>query len=332
MQPCHPPTPPPVRIKPFFSQYKRRYHHCTSQSFPRFRNEITCSNCNGRGHFFKDCKKPILSYGLFTWTLRPRSPNHVPGLRAAFANFDDLHSEQRDRAAFLEQMRVLYRTGQYDLQVCMIQRKHTISFEAFVRGKYTSASELAIHRDRMTNSERQAIKSGDWEELYSRVMADKDLRFMEREKRRARAMFESLNLEDFIAGAPTDIEEPSWEFPKGKRFVHETDLACALREFEEETCIPASDVVVFNPEAYCIEEFCGTNQKTYRNKYFVALAHPLTNGPFVDPANTCQIAEVKNTGWFSLEAAQNIMHDFCVEKKEALKASHEQVLAFFNLT
>ena len=35
----------------------------------------------------------------------------------------------------------------------------------------------------------------------------------------------------------TSWDEPEWGFPKGRRNFNETDLNCALREFNEETGI-----------------------------------------------------------------------------------------------
>lgn len=338
--------------RPSSYTYKRRYYYRPAstlsqpqpqpyQPYQRGRKfmfqrqpirHIVCSNCNGKGHFFKDCKKPILSYGMLAWTLRATTSAGVEGLKAAFANMTDREAIKQDPSAFIEQLRALYRTSQYELQVCLIQRRHTISFEAFVRGKYSNESELDIHRERMTVTERDSIKAGNWDALYDEVMSDKDIRYIEKEKRKARSMFDAINVQEFFQHTTTSFTEPSWEFPKGRRFVNESDMDCALREFEEETNIPIADVVTYNPESWCVEEFCGTNQKTYRNKYYIGLVHPFTSGPFVDDTNPSQTSEVKNVAWYSLQSAMNVLHSYCVEKKEALQQSHDQLVSFLNLS
>ncbi len=305
--------------------FKKRYYYATVS--PQFK-QIMCSNCNGKGHFFKDCKKPITSFGLLGWTLRPTTNEGVEGLKAAFSRISCTN------ITFLDQLRTLYRTGHYQLNVCLIQRRNTISFEAFVRGKYSTVTELQLHKERMTNDEKYMILTKTWDELYAIVMADKDIKHIEKEKKKAKIMFETLNVKELFqiddVPKPT-FHEPSWEIPKGRRYSHEKDLQCALREFEEETNIPSQDVVIFNEDHWCIEEFCGMNLKTYCNKYFVGFIHPLTIGPFIDEKNANQTAEVRNVAWFSFEQALATIHDYSIEKKKALITSYEQVSAFLNL-
>ena len=33
-------------------------------------NKIICLNCGKKGHIYKRCNKPILSYGLITYTVK----------------------------------------------------------------------------------------------------------------------------------------------------------------------------------------------------------------------------------------------------------------------
>ena len=293
-----------------FREYKRRYYY---RSARRYKNSI-CSNCSGKGHFFKDCKKPIQSFGLLAWTLLPRA-NCVG--RATIPAVGD--------PDFLASMRQLYATGTHDLAVCLIQRRHTISFEAFVRGKYNGPDELLIHRDRMTIEERAHIRDKSWDELYEYVMADKELQYMQRERKRAKSLYDEIeDVRSFLQGATTAFNEPSWEFPKGRRYSHEKDKDCALREFEEETNIPIADVHAF--DTICEEEFCGTNQRMYRNKYYLGLVHPDNPGPFVDPTSASQISEVGNVRWFSLQDALNILRPFYHEKRAALQKSFDEII------
>lgn len=229
---------------------------------------------------------------------------------------------------YIHSMRALYASGHYELAVCLIRRRHTIGFEAFVRGKYNNSEELAIHRDRMTVEERRLIETCTWDELYTQVMAEKDLRYMQRERRRAKTLYEEIDVPAFIRSAVTEYDEPSWEFPKGRRFAHERDQDCALREFEEETNIPIKDVLIVpaDPDQYLREEFCGTNQKMYRNKYYVGLVHPDTEGPFLDTTNSSQTSEVGAVRWFSFEEAMQVLRPFFHEKKRVLQESYDQIV------
>lgn len=305
--------------------YKRRYYYRSKKQHqqyqqqqqhhqgPRFQRPIICSNCNGYGHFFKDCKKPIQSYGMLSWTLLPKD-GAVPV------------TEKLTLDAFKK----LYKTGNYTLNVCLIQRRHTISFEAFVRGKYNNFDELIIHRDRMTKYEHESIRKNNWDELYNMVMNNKDMKFVQREKRRAKALYDTVNLKEFLGGAKVMYAEPSWEFPKGRKFSSEDDITCALREFEEETGVPICDVLVTDTKISCNEEFCGTNKRIYINKYFVGLVNPNSKGPFVDPENFSQTSEVRSAKWFSFEAAMNILHPYCKEKREVLESSYKYIVGLLS--
>lgn len=288
---------------------------------------MTCSNCNGRGHLFRECKKPIQSNGMLAWTLRGKTPE------ATARMMDDTRFRKEDAPAmkegeFLHWMRDLYATGEYELAVCLIQRRHTISFEAFVRGKY-NLDELEIHKERLTIAERDSIRTKPWEGLYRQVMSDKDARYMQREKHRAKMLYDSIDLDGFLDG-DTVFDEPSWEFPKGRRFVHETDKQCALREFEEETGVPPADVLMLR--GWCEEEFCGTNKRMYRNKYYIALVHPKSDGPVIDQNNPGQISEVADTRWFLYKDAMAILRPFHEEKRVALRTSYNDVLSILQET
>lgn len=60
-----------------------------------------------------------------------------------------------------------------------------------------------------------------------------------------------------------------WEFPKGRKNRYETILGCALREFEEETNIPISEiqVVINNPYSYT---YLGYDGKRYKSTFYIA--------------------------------------------------------------
>ena len=286
---------------------------------PHHRHPILCSNCNEKGHFFKDCTKPILSYGILAWTLKPKADQSTQ---------KDITFDQKDTKHTFEDLKDMYQANMCDLFVTLIQRKHTIGYEAFIRGKYNSTEELYTHLNRMTVEERTAIKNRRWDDLYDEIIAEKDLRYMQKEKKKAKALYELLDLSSLFENLNSANEihfETSWEFPKGRRFVHETDFHCALRELQEETNITKDDVIWIDSLTYLKEEFSGTNKKIYLNKYYNALIDPNSKGPFIDYQNPNQLSEVKNAKWFNFNEALNLLHSYCQEKKDVLTASHKYI-------
>lgn len=298
------------KSEPQSQSYHKRYYYRGSRT-----KTVICSNCSGRGHLFKDCKKPIQSYGVLAWTRFPGSNEPV---------------------------------------ICMIQRRHTISFEAFIRGKYNH-DELELHRTRMTRDEKRDIREKDWESLYDQVMNSKIAAASsqsqmetgspssppigsgigycnQRERERAKRLYQAINIQSFFAETKDDIVEPTWEFPKGRKYLQEEEEICALREFNEETGVPLSDVQIvrdFDGDSIWFEEkFCGINKRQYCNRYLLATVDPSGRGPFVDPSNESQLSEVQNAKWFTLSDALSTIHWFHPEKIACLNESYNQIKKF----
>lgn len=334
------------------SSFRPRYSFCGN-----VKHHITCTNCNGHNHLFKDCKKPIQSNGILAWTLRPKKLETV---KNAIVTTDDNATTTDDNAttttadnatttatakevknvavttqppednprAFHEWMCKLWQSGKFNLSVCLIQRRHTISYEAFVRGKYTR-EELHVYRDRMTSQEIERIRTNSWEVLYSNVMAVKDTHYMQREKRKAKQLYDSIDIVNLTSQAKALYHEPTWEFPKGRRFAHETDQECALREFEEETGVPVADTIA--TDQWVEEEFCGLNKRMYRNRYCIAFVHPGTSGPYVDQQNASQTSEINAAKWCTYEESLKLLRPFHPEKHEVLKDTYKRVLAYLSM-
>lgn len=303
-------------------KYRQRYHYRSNK-----RKNVTCSNCNSRGHVFKDCMEPIISNGLLCYTLKPKTPN-TSAVQVSMTP-EQLEVVLHDAPGacaddFLQWIRELWKSGQFDLHVCLVQRRHTISYEAFIRGKYTM-DQLPTHQHRMTESERKRILEDDWDTMYEDIMASKDARYMHKEKRRAKELFDSIDLHNFLEEAQNIYNEPPWEFPKGRRFTNETDFQCATREFEEETNVPISDVLALHTDDF-VENFLGVNEREYNNKYFLAIAHPGARGPYLDPENTGQVSEVQNARWFPIEEALELLRPFHEKKREVLETSYRRLL------
>jgi 8-oxo-dGTP pyrophosphatase MutT (NUDIX family) len=63
--------------------------------------------------------------------------------------------------------------------------------------------------------------------------------------------------------------ENSWGFAKGRKMITETELSCAIREFEEETTIPRENIQVLDIKPFD-ELYTGTDGRLYRSIYYIA--------------------------------------------------------------
>jgi 8-oxo-dGTP pyrophosphatase MutT (NUDIX family) len=110
--------------------------------------------------------------------------------------------------------------------------------------------------------------------------------------------------------------EPEWGFPKGKRNYNESDMDCAIREFGEETGINIDkDRIIMNIAPY-EEKFCGSNYKTYKNKYLLANLEyePVSLVPDQD----CN--EISAIKWKTFKECIACMRPYNLEKKRILSS------------
>lgn len=123
--------------------------------------------------------------------------------------------------------------------------------------------------------------------------------------------------------------EPEWGFPKGKRNGHESDAACALREFGEETgfSVPSmTQLFAPVPTAASMEEtFVGSNTKTYCHKYMV-MTIPYAQSLTL-PMDRFQGSEVSAMRWLTYEQCLAHIRGYNTEKRRMLSRLHAEICA-----
>jgi 8-oxo-dGTP pyrophosphatase MutT (NUDIX family) len=251
----------------------------------------TCRNCGHIGHLYKDCPHPITSFGIICYRIEPQTNN---------------------------------------LEYLMIQRKDSLCFMEFIRGKYDLKNTTYIRQllAGMTHQERQIMLSTQFEDLWNHVWYQPNIPRHTIEFNQAKTKFITLkkgfyhenkyiNMQYLIQSSTSTSSEPEWGFPKGRRRIREEDVHCALREFSEETGLLSTDVKLdkhFNPYE---EIFYGTNFVLYRHVYYVGCIE--TYGPksiSVDTNNVNQAREVRSIEWFTYDEAISHIRDHNKERKD----------------
>lgn len=235
-----------------------------------------CNNCGGKGHLFRTCRDPVLSCGilLIDSPVLPVSPENV--------------------------------------RVLMIRRKDSMSFAEFMRGKYDPADEpyVATLVKNMTLKEQAAVASEPFEVLWKQLWGDDRT---SSDYNPSRDKFNQLDRVGLMRENLSVYTEPEWGFPKGRRMRGETDLACAVREFGEETNVPRDAYTVLKNILF-EETFMGLNNIRYRHVYFVAL---LTQPDLVNlnqRFTPMQRREISGVAWKTLAEAEALIRPHHVER------------------
>ena len=111
----------------------------------------------------------------------------------------------------------------------------------------------------------------------------------------------------------SEYTEPEWGFPKGRRMRGETDLACAVREFNEETNIPRESYVLLN-NLMLEETFMGLNGIRYRHIYFIALLKYPEMINLTQRFTAMQRREISGIAWKTFPEAQALIRPHHVER------------------
>jgi 8-oxo-dGTP pyrophosphatase MutT (NUDIX family) len=204
----------------------------------------------------------------------------------------------------------------------MIQRKDSLSFVEFIRGKYNIQDEAYIAKllRGMTQKEQQLVATKTFSELWFEVWGESS------SVRSHRADYESSErryaqisdrLSVLLQENPSKWVEPEWGFPKGRRNPYETDIGCAIREFQEETGLSTNDFTILHNTQSISETFFGSNQVHYCHKYYIAVCHKSIE-VVMNMNNFHMIREVGNIRWCSLDEATSKIRPDNVEKREIL--------------
>lgn len=211
----------------------------------------------------------------------------------------------------------------------MIQRKDSLSFMEFIRGKYDTTNQGYIAKllSGMTNNERAMIRSLPFETLWNHVWYQPSTR-LSQEFDAARNKFMTIAdvLPLLMTASTSSFDEPEWGFPKGRRRIKENDLVCAIREFGEETGFTEKDIVIDANVAPYEEVFYGTNNILYRHIYYIAhMVNPDSANPQVNPANINQAREVRAISWFCIDETISHIREHNQERKDLIEQVHKYI-------
>lgn len=266
------------------------------------KQNICCLNCGIYGHTTRVCNFPVTSYGLIC--------------------FKKINNE---------------------IKYIMIQKKDTISYIEFIRGKYdiNNLNYLKMLFSSMTHKEKRDLDTLDFREIWGNLWssASNDSKF-QREYHKSVQKFNrlkagftlakldgSLQFVDIkhLINISSSTSEQEWEFPKGRRKLHESDIDCSIREFCEEVGL-SERIFIHDVNKQYEEIFQGSNNIRYRNIYYIAQFIGDESLIKFDSSNAQQVKEVRDVSWFSYAEVLRNMNRKAPEKVELFKRINSIIL------
>ncbi len=248
---------------------------------------VYCNNCGIKGHVYKDCLSPILSCGVI------------------------LCKKEEDEGGY---------------KVLMINRKDSLCYIEFLRGKYriNDIEYIQILIDKMTKNDKERLLKNIFDDLWISLwnLTELTKELLEKNdykegKKKYELLKEGfyynkklLKLDLLIESSKTDYRDSEWEFPKGRRNKHEKNKDCAIREVHEETNYMRTDYEMINNIMPLTEEFRGENKVKYKYLYYVGIITNKEKKCEISDDNINQKQEISDIGWFSKEESLSKIRDY----------------------
>lgn len=248
---------------------------------------------------------------------------------------DEGHTYRRCLAPIMSLGVILYKVVDNKLMYLMVQRRDTLGYVEFMRGKYNLENSKYIFElfKIMTENERLKILNNDFDFLWRNLWMNKNLKKFQNEYNNSKKKFNLLKNGVNIDGhqlsllnthntVPILWKRPEWGFPKGRRNAKESDLDCAKREFEEESGYTEDSYQIDDSISPIVELFSGTNNIRYKHIYYIGKSLndvSLT----INKDNFNQASEISQIKWSSFTDSSESIRVYNIEKKEVLKKVHD---------
>jgi len=298
---------------------KSNYKSPNNRKFIDFKKKqnIYCVNCGEKGHIVKECFAPITSYGIISFKVNK--------------NEEDDKYDKNDKLNNILKTEFIYDkdTLYPKIKFLMIQRKDTIGYIDFIRGKYTNLNTCISE---MTRSEKLNILTKSFDELWNELWICNKTHenFYKQEYYQAKSKFNKLDLSKLIGSIESKFLYQEFGFPKGRRNIRETNIDCAEREFFEETQYNKDSYQFIKNYPTIEERFTGTNGVIYRHIYYLVKMKDNIKPPSVNVNNKTQLGEVQNLGWFTYEECLHLIRPYDIEKKLILTKVYNDLIDMNN--
>jgi 8-oxo-dGTP pyrophosphatase MutT (NUDIX family) len=223
-----------------------------------------------------------------------------------------------------------------DLRLLLIQRRNTMGYIDFIRGRqfFNDISIMKRYLSEMTNEERYKIKTLSFDELWDDIWYNKNSKPFKQDRKKSKNKYVTLNIEELLQDTSTIYSHTEFGIPKGRKNQRESDIECAMREFNEETGYSENDYTLI-PLPPLVEKFIGTNNVEYKHVYYYAVMND--NNflyPSLDVENHKQCEEVFNLEFLYEDDIKKVIRDYDTEKMKIISEAfiHMKTYSYQRLT
>ena len=232
---------------------------------------------------------------------------------------------------------ICYKIINNKIKYVMIQRKDSLSFMEFVRGKYNADDHNYLKQliEYMTENEKQMILTNNFDQIWNYTWCQSPHTNFKQTKEYldSKAKFEHNINNNYLKtllickNTKSNDTEQEWGFPKGRKKINEADIDCAIREFCEETQLYKDDILINKNVIPFQEIFFGTNNVLYKHVYYIAKI--IKDDAKIHIDNSCmeQVREVRALKWFSYDEVLMRIKNHNVERIKIFKKAHSIINA-----
>lgn len=309
-----------------------------------------CGNCGSQYHNYNNCTQPLTSYGLICFRPKKKkcqninndnynnnignknsnsgNSNSNSGNNNGGNNFKNINIDYNNNFEILKDNEF----SKIDYEILLVQRKFTIGYIEFLRGKYQTTNFKYLNKiiDIMIDDEKKNIlEKNDFDILRDELGMNKRNKLYINEYEESKKKFNYLKKNKLLEGlfkVNNNWKETEWGIPKGRRNNYENNMECAIREFLEETGIKSNDLIVYKNVIPLEEIYTGINNMKYKHVYYFATIkndEKYMDNLQVDITNYEQFSEIRKINWFNLKNSIEVIRSYYYSKINTIKKAFQ---------
>ncbi len=235
------------------------------------------------------------------------------------------HCSKKCKFPILSYGILLYKTTRKDIEFLLVQRKDTIGYIDFIRGNYSNSisCENLIHE--MINEEKNKIISNTFDSLWNDLWINHSSKIYRKEYEYSKRKFYSKDILNLVNDIPSKWKTQEFCIPKGRKNIKETDIHCAIREFNEETGYKLEDIEIISPVKQFEEVFIGSDGIYYKHIYYLAKLKSDKIISKEEIKNVYSKGEVRDVKWFDYRQAMNTFRNYENSKRSLIYSANKYI-------